>query len=515
MPMEPTRILLIDVSHLFWSSWHATKDEAVGSAFELTVARVAELRQGFDFVAVCCDSPPYKRKELSPEYKANREAAPPVAHAQFDRVKARLVSDGFLLWSVPGHEADDVIATATKRALGLDEPVRVTIASNDKDLLQLVRDPSVEYVSTATGKLLTEAAVIEKFGVKPEQMTDFLALIGDKSDNIDGVPSVGPKHAAKLLGEHGDLEKVLAAATIAKEAADSLGGAKIPAVIRAVAEHADAARLARKLVALDDSLSIGFDDIFERREPQKLTETNVEDLDATDDVDDVLGPPVVLAPLAKAEPPKPEPEATAPSSAIAERPAANGHAPPDALAKAMPFEMQLQPVSLKAAAALGAAIFNSRMFPKLPSADAVTAVILRGREMGITALTACQVFHFFEGQLVMHAHLITAKVEEHPDCEYFSFIGGDDTFAEYETKSRRKKTPTRLKYTIEQAKQAGLCPEEIRLRNPSPGEKDRRGNWEKRPAEMLRKTCAVQLGRIEYPSAALGLYSLEEVGGEA
>jgi 5'-3' exonuclease len=490
--MEPKRILLVDLSHLFWSVYHATKDQVQNSAFEVTLDRAHQIRDGFELVAFCCDSPPYKRKQAFPAYKANRDPAPPSAHDQFERVKERLRRDGLLLWAAPGYEADDVIATATRVAL--ERSLCVTIASNDKDLLQLVRDPVVDFVSTATGAVKTEADVRAKFGVPPRLMGDLLALVGDRADGIEGVPGVGPKTAATWLARHGSLEGVLAAAP--KE--------KVGAIQDAIVKNADKARIARQLVELDTTAPINFEELFEERKPEPLVEMDMAALDSTEE----QGDPVAA--------PSPEP-AEFPGEIVkhdGERPRTNGNGGKE-LAVALPFEMQLQPRTLAAAAALGAAIFNSRLFQKFPNAEAVTAVILRGREMGLTALTACQAFHFFEGQLVPHAHLITAKVEEHPDCEYFRYVGGDDTFAEYECKSRRHPEPTRLRYTIDQAKQAGLCPPELRTANPTPGDKDRRGNWEKRPAEMLRKTAAVQLGRLVFPSAALGMYAIEELGGDA
>jgi hypothetical protein len=120
--------------------------------------------------------------------------------------------------------------------------------------------------------------------------------------------------------------------------------------------------------------------------------------------------------------------------------------------------------------------------------------------MGLGALTSLDAFHNFEGKPLMHAHLIIARAKADPDCEYFQFLGGDHEHAEYETKVRSNPKPTRLRYTIEQAREAGLI-------RPN-------GNWAKRPDEMLRKTCAVQLARIEYPSAAMGLYCAEEMGVE-
>jgi hypothetical protein len=119
--------------------------------------------------------------------------------------------------------------------------------------------------------------------------------------------------------------------------------------------------------------------------------------------------------------------------------------------------------------------------------------------------------HVIEGKPAIHAHLIIARAKAHPDCEYFRMVESTAERAVYETKNKNNPEPTRHTYTIDDARRAGLAPDRPRERNPSPGEKDRRGQWEKRPAEMLRKTAAAQLARIEYPDAALGIYSLEEL----
>ncbi len=517
--MEPTRILLIDVSHLFWSSYHLTKDQSVSEAFSQTIARVNALREGYEFVAICCDAPPYRRKELFPAYKSNREAAPPAAHAQFIRVKERLTADGYLLWSVQGYEADDVIATAVKRALNLDEPVRVTIASGDKDLLALVQDPSVSYVSTSSGARMAEADVVAKFGVLPNKIPDLLALMGDKSDNIPGVDGVGPKRGAELLKEFGNIEGIIAGIAATKESA----------VRNSVMASTEILRMAQKLVKLDDDLPLNFDEVFEKREVKPLVSVTPEDLGAEDDgLGEFFGEETQEPTVTKPSTPPPAAPAMTPAKPAVEAAPQTPDLPKtqmivrppqverqEAAMVQLPYELQLQPRNLVQAANLGIAIHNSRLFPKFPNEHAIAAVILRGREMGISALTSCQVFHWFDNQLVMHAHLIVAKVEEHPDCEYFRYVDGNASFATYETKSRKHPKPTELTYTIEQAKQAGLCPEVIRERrdpNLKPGEKDSRGSWEKRPAEFLRKTCAVQLGRVVFPAAALGLLSIEELG---
>ena len=107
---------------------------------------------------------------------------------------------------IEGVEADDVIATIVEMAK--KKGYTSVISSLDKDLMQLVEDPSVSMINTMTNKRFSEKEVFEKFGVKPNQIRDMLALVGDTSDNIPGVPKVGPKTAAKWLNEFGDLESI-------------------------------------------------------------------------------------------------------------------------------------------------------------------------------------------------------------------------------------------------------------------------------------------------------------------
>jgi 5'-3' exonuclease len=506
-------LLLIDLSAIFWTNYHATGNESASAAFELTVGKVHQLSSPEQLCAICCDCPPYtRRKALLPSYKANREAAPPAAIGQLRRVKERLEADGFLLWEFAGFEADDVIATAVACARREEQPLEVTIATGDKDLAQLVDDTAgVWWLSTIDGTRRGNKEVAEKFGVPPQLVRDYLALTGDKSDNVPGIPGVGHVNAGKLLQRFGTLEGVL-------EGAEQITQ---PALKKNITEHAEAARLAYKLVGVDTDVPLDFDAVFAERTPKPLA------------------PPPTAAELDGVEP-DPLLDELIPSPAPA-RPASHGvsHDYDAALAaqtvhqagivKSPPrreetalvvapqgYELALQPTSISAAAALAKTLHSSRLFKKFDSEDAITAVILAGRELGLTAMVSLRTFHVVEGQPALHAHLIVDRAQRHPDCEYFEFIEGDATFAEYEAKNRRNRKPTRLRYTLEDAQVAGLCPQSPRAQpdwkpRANGGRYDARGNWEKRPAEMLRKTCAVQLVRIVFPGAALGLYAVEEL----
>ena len=166
------------------------------------------------------------RNELYPEYKANRPPMPDDLRTQRDYLLKIIPAMGLPLISIKGVEADDVIGTLTKQALDAD--YHVMIVSSDKDLAQLVGD-RVVMVDTMKKSTLDAAGVEEKFGVPPELIIDYLALMGDTSDNIPGVPKVGPKTAAKWLQQYGSLDEVISNA-------DDIGG-KIGENLRASLEQ--------------------------------------------------------------------------------------------------------------------------------------------------------------------------------------------------------------------------------------------------------------------------------------
>ena len=155
------------------------------------------------------------RNEIYSEYKANRPPMPDDLREQLKPVKDICKAIGFPLIEIEGVEADDVIATIARMAK--DAKFKCVVSSLDKDLMQLVEDPDTTLMNTMKNEIFDEAKVFEKFGVKPTQIRDMLALVGDTSDNIPGVPKVGQKTAAKWLIEYGDLEAI-------KENADAIKG---------------------------------------------------------------------------------------------------------------------------------------------------------------------------------------------------------------------------------------------------------------------------------------------------
>jgi DNA polymerase-1 len=147
------------------------------------------------------------RDDLYPEYKANRAPMPDDLRAQVEPMLAIVEALGFPILRVAGVEADDVIGTLATRAA--DAGIDVQVSTSDKDFAQLV-GPRVELVNSMTHSRLDRAGVVEKFGVPPERIVDYLTLMGDAIDNIPGVPKCGPKTAAKWLNEYGSLDAVVA-----------------------------------------------------------------------------------------------------------------------------------------------------------------------------------------------------------------------------------------------------------------------------------------------------------------
>src|SRR5215468_4997630 len=183
------------------------------------------------------------RTKLYPDYKAHRPDPPDDLRPQFP-----LIRDAVRAFDLPsiemlGYEADDLIATYVREARAAG--ATVTIVASDKDLMQLVGDGVVMY-DTMKDRRIDIPEVIEKFGVPPSKVIEVQALIGDSTDNVPGVPGIGPKTAAQLISEYGDLETLLKRATEIKQDKRR----------QALLDNADAARMSKKLVTLDDRVPL-------------------------------------------------------------------------------------------------------------------------------------------------------------------------------------------------------------------------------------------------------------------
>jgi DNA polymerase I len=179
------------------------------------------------------------RNDIYDQYKANRPEAPEDLKPQFPMIRDATRAFSLPMVEEENVEADDMIASYTKAAVAAGW--HVTIVSSDKDLMQLI-EPGVDMLDTMKNVRIAREGVEEKFGVGPELVGDVLALMGDSSDNIPGIPGIGPKTATKLIQEFGDLDGVIAAAPDMKKSK----------MQEKLVEHADLARLSRVLVTLKE-----------------------------------------------------------------------------------------------------------------------------------------------------------------------------------------------------------------------------------------------------------------------
>ncbi|MEO8161163.1 MAG: 5'-3' exonuclease H3TH domain-containing protein, partial [Arenimonas sp.] len=224
------RLVLIDGSSYLYRAFHALPPltgpdgSPTGALFGIVNMLRATLKENPEFTAFVVDaSGPTFRDEMYPQYKATRAPMPDELRAQVAPMLEIVQALGFPILRVSGVEADDVIGTLALQAAA--DGIEVTISTGDKDFAQLVR-PNITLVNTMSGSVLDDAGVMAKFGVRPDQIVDFLALMGDSVDNVPGVDKCGPKTAAKWLAEHGTLDAVMAqAATMGGKIGENLRAA--------------------------------------------------------------------------------------------------------------------------------------------------------------------------------------------------------------------------------------------------------------------------------------------------
>src|SRR5689334_10035983 len=183
------------------------------------------------------------RTEMYPDYKAHRPDPPDDLRPQFPLIREAVQAFDLPCLEQKGFEADDLIATYVREAC--EAGATATIVASDKDLMQLVSDCVIMF-DTMKDRKIGRAEVMEKFGVPPEKVIEVQALIGDSSDNVPGVPGIGVKTAAQLIGEYGDLETLLARASEIKQEKRR----------QALLDNAERARLSKKLVTLDAHVAL-------------------------------------------------------------------------------------------------------------------------------------------------------------------------------------------------------------------------------------------------------------------
>ncbi len=260
----PRKLVLVDASSYLYRAFHAlpplsnSKGEPTGAVFGvLNMLQKLLKEEDPELIGIVFDAPGKTfRDELFEAYKAQRPPMPDDLRAQLQPLLDCVAAMGLPILRVEGVEADDVIGTLATHAA--QDGVDVLISTGDKDMAQLVNE-RITLVNTMTGTRLDRAGVKSKFDVWPEQIVDYLALVGDTSDNIPGVPRVGPKTAAKWLNQYGTLDELVANA-------DAIPG-KVGESLRASLKELE---LSRKLATIDCNVALAqtYESLV-RREPDR------------------------------------------------------------------------------------------------------------------------------------------------------------------------------------------------------------------------------------------------------
>ena len=250
MLMSDSKLVLVDGSSYLYRAYHAlpkltsSRGEPTG-AIHGVLSMILKLakEQGTEHFAVVFDAPGKTfRDEMFDEYKANRPPMPDDLRLQIDPLLEAVPAMGLPMLRIEGVEADDVIGTLCRQAAA--DGMQVLVSTGDKDMTQLV-DKNITLVNTMSGTLLDRDGVKKKFDVFPEQIIDYLGLVGDSSDNIPGVPRVGAKTAAKWLNQYGSVASII-------ENADEITG-KVGESLR---ENLDQLKLSQDLATIRQDVDL-------------------------------------------------------------------------------------------------------------------------------------------------------------------------------------------------------------------------------------------------------------------
>jgi DNA polymerase-1 len=252
---EKSPVYLIDGSAYFYRAYHAVAPLTTANglpthaAYGFTNILLRVIREKTpEFLAVAFDAKgPNFRHEMYSDYKANRPPMPDDLAVQIPYIKKIVGAHNILTMEEQGVEADDLIASAARKLAAAG--YKVVVVSGDKDLLQLVGD-DITFWEPMKDVVMDSEGVKKKYNVYPDRLLDFFALMGDKSDNIPGVPGIGPKSAEKLINEFGSLENLY-------ENFDSIKKSKMK---ENLAIHKDDAFLSRELIDLKEDLDIPLDE---------------------------------------------------------------------------------------------------------------------------------------------------------------------------------------------------------------------------------------------------------------
>lgn len=480
------KVVAFDISGIFWQAalGGAGKDD-IEAPYRITCETVQSLSSGFDRVVLAIDAAKSFRNDIYPPYKSHRPERVEWQWNQLKRAVEWLETSGCIALVCDNFEADDVLMTVA--AWCAANNTHCTVVSNDKDLAAVLGcGPDVSLVKKNSKTGVWETRTAEQFeatmGFKPYRMPEYLALMGDTADEFNFFDGIGDVTARKILQAYPTLNAVYDAAwACANEGAE-------PFKVKLQAKQLTALRAEPTVYDLALRLATPRHDV-----------------------------PLYLAPLESADPPsfdvsgRTDDDADGPSgaaktnAAIVEAPAhveASGTKASTAMALATrdtryelaPYSMQ--PETLDDAWRLAKLTIGAAIMPQWGRPEQVAMVIMAARERQIPAFTALQNAHVVKGKVGWSAALLAAMVLADPTCEYFEIVETTHTKATVASKQQGR-PEKRLTYTIEEARQAGLF------------EKD--GQWQKRPATMLRWAAFREAARAFWPHRTTGMFTPGEL----
>lgn len=541
MKKDIKHIVLVDAAHIFRTFWHASEHKPLGSAFKDTVDKIHGIaaNQKYDAIICCIDAPPYLRAQSFPNYKANRPETAPEMHEQYKDVQDKLNEFGYHIWKSQGHEADDIIASATKLAVQMN--IAVDIYTGDKDLLQLVSDEDrVQVISTRTGDAIDEAAVLAKLKVRPSRVGDYLALMGDKSDGIPGCPGVAEVRAAALTNTYEEWAVLMSDCKEGRV----IGLKPESKLAHNLKENVGVMQNARALVTLVDDIPLTqWSELYEEKTMDEGVEFNVTGnnpaaeaeakaiIEETERFLDGPGHPDGKGDSAENEMAASQ---IAKDVEMGERLPEEGH--PDGKGDIMPghdiipagdsvskavnslarpprntpalapqtlASIELRPgVSVTGAQyelfkTMAKDFHSSGLYKrKYENAQSIFTVMLLGLELGVSPQVACQNFHIIEGKPTPAAHFLIGLAKRDRDCLYFEPAEITATSVTYVCKKKSRPNEMSFTYTLEDAANDQM----------------RWAKQKKNQKAMLRKTAGSQAARLWFPEACSGLYSAPEMG---
>lgn len=449
---EQKKIALVDLSAIFWRFYHASSGDSQNSARQKTLAFVSNLLAGFKEIKVCVDCPPYKRKEIYPEYKANREERPMALIEDLKRVQEELVDRGWDLLTCPGAEADDIIGTFCNNNREHD----ITIYGTDKDLLQIEGHCENVKLYDAFAKKYKTAQ--NTLGVEPCQVVDYLALVGDVSDNIPGLPGCGPVNARKLIEKFGCVSGILGNLRVDKGQPDSFSE-----------------KFQENLLKNRDQLILSYE-LVEIKYNCVIEETKgkVKDMDCAEfEENETVAEEEIREEV--------EQNTSIVSSRVID----------------VDYKQSLAPVGLAELKQMSKILFDSGLYSNsCKNGQGAMAVIMAGRELGLGPIASLSSVSIVKGRPCISAQAMLALILASGKAEYFECLETTNEIATFETKRKGSRKSITMSFTIEDAQRAGLA---------------NKDNYNKYPAPMLRWRNVAQIGRLIYPDVVLGVYLEEEL----